>query len=372
MKTLSILHLLSPGAVGGLESVVRLLAGGHAERGHRVHVAASITLDSAPPGFLEALRQHGVTVTLLELPARAYVREHMRLSALCAQIGANIIHTHGYRSDVMGAVVARRAGVSVLTTVHGFTGGGRRNRLYERLQEWSFRRFDAVVAVSRSVAQRLDERRVPAERLHVIQNAYARSEPPLERSEARRVLGLPADRFVLGWVGRFSHEKGPDVMIDALAIVRDLPLHVAMIGGGREESKLRARTREAGIDDRVSFHGVRPGAERLFPAFDAFVLSSRTEGTPMVLFEAMASHTPIVATLVGGVPDVVSEGEALLVPVEAPAALASALRILYSDSAGGCTRAVAAYARLTERYAVTPWLDRYEALYQSLLHRPSK
>jgi glycosyltransferase involved in cell wall biosynthesis len=107
-------------------------------------------------------------------------------------------------------------------------------------------------------------------------------------------------------------------------------------------------------------------AARLIKAFDVLVLSSRTEGTPMVLFEAMAARVPVVATAVGGVPDVVSQNEALLVPPDRPDELASAIAAVRNDPAAARTRADAAAKRLATEYAVGPWVERYAAVYRGI------
>jgi glycosyltransferase involved in cell wall biosynthesis len=104
----------------------------------------------------------------------------------------------------------------------------------------------------------------------------------------------------------------------------------------------------------------------LFPAFDVFVLSSRTEGTPIALFEAMAAGVPIVASAVGGVPDVVSSREAVLVTQEDPAALAAGLTETLGDPTAALERARAARRRLEREFALQPWLEQYLALYTSL------
>jgi glycosyltransferase involved in cell wall biosynthesis len=124
-----------------------------------------------------------------------------------------------------------------------------------------------------------------------------------------------------------------------------------------------------GVSDRICWHGPVPDASTLFTAFDGLVLSSRTEGIPIVLLEAMAAGTPIVASKVGGVPDMLSDSEALLVPPEDSAALAAALDALRADPAGAAARAAAARVRLEREFALAPWLRRYEALYQSLADR---
>ncbi|PYP94454.1 MAG: hypothetical protein DMD34_08540 [Gemmatimonadetes bacterium] len=125
-----------------------------------------------------------------------------------------------------------------------------------------------------------------------------------------------------------------------------------------------------GLGSRVTFHGKVDDAARLFPAFDMFVLSSRTEGTPIVLFEAMAAGVPVVATAVGGVPDVVSCTEALLVPPQDPVALAQAIRTALLDPGATHARVTAARARLTREFTLARWVARYDAVYQQVARAP--
>jgi glycosyltransferase involved in cell wall biosynthesis len=361
----SVLHVAAPAPVGGLERVVHGLARGQAERGDRVHVLAVLDAGTGEHPFVESLRADGVPVTALAIPGRAYLRERREVAALCRRLGTTVVHTHGYRPDVVDGGVAGALGIARVSTVHGFCGGGWRNRLYERLQCAAYRRFDGVVAVSRPLAAQLERSGVPRARLHTIPNAWAGGAEPLGADEARRRLGLEEDGcFRLAWVGRVSHEKGLDVLIEALPLLTDLPIRLSVLGDGGERPGLEARARGRGLD--VRWHGMVPDAARHLRACDAFVLSSRTEGTPIALFEAMAAGLPVVAARVGGVPEVVSPAEALLVPPEDPAALAAALRALLADPASASARAEAALRRLETDFASGPWLDRYDALYRSV------
>ena len=131
-----------------------------------------------------------------------------------------------------------------------------------------------------------------------------------------------------------------------------------------DQAQLQARAGELGVADRIRWHGAIPDADRVFTAFDALMLSSRTEATPVVLFEAMAGGVPIVTTRVGGVPDVVSLEEAVLVPSEDSLALSAAIRDVYAHPAAAARRAHAARARLKTEFGVEPWLDRYESVYR--------
>lgn len=362
---LRILHLVAPCEAGGLERVVHALAIGHRRRGHDARVAA-IFAEEEEHAFLQPLRDAGVPVHSLLLPGRGYLRERRSVAALLRELQPDVLHTHGYRPNVVDTGVARKLGVATISTVHGFTGGDWKNRLYERLERLALRRLDAVVPVSRPLAELLRSDGVASERLHLLPNAWFERQPPLGRVEAREELRVPEGTFHLGWVGRLGHEKGLDLLIEALPHLADLPLVLSVLGDGREREPLTARAAELGVGERIRWHGTVPEAGRFFPSFDAFVLSSRTEGTPIVLFEAMAAGAPIVATRVGGVPDVVTGAEALLVPPEDPMALAAALRTVQRDPAAAAERARAARERLQREYGSEPWLDRYEAIYRQL------
>lgn len=334
-----------------------------------MHVAAVAPGAAAREGFLPALQEGGVSVTVLDVKGRAYLRERTLVATLCRQLEPDAVHTHGYRSDIVASGAARARRIPTVTTVHGFTGGDLKNRLYERLQQRSFRRFDAVVAVSMPLAQRLSEQGVRPERLHLLPNAYAATEPPCTRTAARARLGVAPDGVRIGWVGRLSPEKGADVLVDALAYLRQpAGVPVSVLGEGAEGTTLRARAAEREVGERITWHGTVPNARRLLPAFDVLVLSSRTEGTPMVVLEAMAAGVPIVATSVGGVPNVLSPREALLVQPDDPAALACAIETVLADPASAITRARAARCRLDTEFALAPWLTRYEAIYRQLPH----
>lgn len=369
--SLSILHVVAPGEVGGLESVVRQLAVGQRSAGHRVHVAAILDgADTARP-FRARLGEGDVEVVPLVLPGRAYLRERASIGRICGDLSPDVVHTHGYRPDIIDGGVARARGIPTVTTVHGFTGGGLRNRCYEWVQRRSFREFDAVVAVSAPLARRLGDAGVTGDRLHLVPNAY-QGDDPRPRAESRSILGLGSDGFTVGWVGRLTREKGADVLLDALGrAAMPRGTRVALLGDGADRPELEARARSLAVESRIAWLGVVRDAARLYRAFDVFVLSSRTEGTPIALFEAMAAGVPVVATCVGGVPDVVTADEALLVPSEDPDALAAAVRAIHDDPDAARRRADAASERLRNRFGIEPWLAQYDAIYRRISTPPS-
>jgi glycosyltransferase involved in cell wall biosynthesis len=314
--------------------------------------------------MLSDLRDAGVQVFPVELPPRSYREQFRRVKSLIAKIQPDVAHSHGYLSDVLLGLSRRRGTPPIVSTVHGFTGGDRKNRLYEWLQIRSLRRFDAVVAVSGTIQTRLTSAGV--RRMHLLRNAWAGASDPILRDEARRALNTPEESFNLGWVGRISHEKGLDVLIQALPLLSDLPVHLTVVGDGGERAGVETTAKALGLSQRITWAGVVADAGRYFHAFDALVLSSRTEGTPVTLLEAMGTHVPIVTAAVGGVPDVVSPSEALLVPSENPSALAVAIRSVVLDRPQAMKRAERAHVRLQSQFALEPWLDGYERIYTSL------
>lgn len=360
---LSVLHVAAPASAGGLERVVHALAIGHQRRGHRVRVAALLGRGEDGSPFLDPLRRARVEVHALSVTPWSVLAERRFIRELCRRERPDVVHTHGYRPDIVDGRVARRLGIPCCSTEHGMSFMGGRTTLYEWLQLRSLRRFDAVAAVSHPIARALERTGVPRERIHWLPNAWADSVEFLERSAARRALELPQDGAVVGFVGRLIPAKGGDLCLRALARIADLPFRIAMIGEGSERAALEELARSLGISDRVRFHGEITEAAPLFPAFDLFVLSSRSEGSPIVLLEAMAAQVPIAAAAVGGVPEALREQEAWLVPPEDPDALAAALREALADPAGARRRAERASERLASAYGLDPWLDAYEAFY---------
>jgi glycosyltransferase involved in cell wall biosynthesis len=362
-RPLGIVHITAPAPVGGLERVVQALAIGQHRAGHRVLVIAVVEPSDSTHPFVVPLREAGVAVETIALPGRAYLRERSAVRAILQRVRPDVVHTHGYRSDLLDGTVARALGIPIVSTVHGSSRLGGKSHFFEWLQGIAWRRFDVVVAVSRDLERRMLESGVPRDRLALIPNAWPGVEPGLSRDAARTRLGLRADERVIAFVGRLIPAKGPDIFARALALSHDETWTAVIVGEGLLREEVERIIAEAGLTDRVRFTGHLDDATHLFPAFDLFVLSSRTEGTPIVLFEAMAASVPIVATRVGGVPEVVSDAEAILVPSEDIPALADAIRT--AAGAEAHTRAQRARARLLLDFGTAQWIDQHVRAYRA-------
>jgi glycosyltransferase involved in cell wall biosynthesis len=359
-----IAQLVAPAPAGGLERVVRGLASGLSAKGHEVTIVATV-----PPGrrnhpFLATIGALGLPHEIIEVTGRGYLREIGEVTDRLESWGTEILHTHGYRPDVIGAVAARRAGVAMVATVHGYTGGGLRNRFYEWLQRRAMAFPAAVIAVSVPLMDELRRSGVSESRLHLVRNAWTPSRAELDRTAARSALGIETELPIAGWIGRVTYEKGPDVFLAALRQVAPGSLEARILGDGPE----RARLEGSPTAVPVRWLGVVPEADRYLKALSLIVQSSRTEGTPMVLLEAMAAGLPIVATAVGGVPDLLGPDEAILVPAEDPSALASAIASVIASPEAARARAERARARLTRDYGVEGWLAAHERVYRRALN----
>ena len=358
--------MVAPAPFGGLESVLRALASGHTRRGHAVRVAVVVSPDGRGHPFADALESDGVVTRPVRIGDRDYGGERRAIRALCRGERTDVVHTHGFRPDVVDGSVARSEGIPVVSTCHGFIDAGLRGRFYQWLQRRALRRFDAVIAVSSPIAERVRMAGVPAQRIHLVPNVFASDARVVPRDEARRRLDLP-ETPVIGWVGRLSAEKAPDLALEAFARLPRRDARLVMIGGGPDEAALRRRAAALGINERVVWGGVVPDAGALFTAFDVFLLSSRTEGTPIALLEAVAAGVPIVATRVGGVPDLINESSGVLVESGDVPGMAAAIADVLEKPDLARARAEPARARLVGGTAGDEWLSRYESIYRTVL-----
>ncbi|MGE5183442.1 MAG: glycosyltransferase [Acidobacteriota bacterium] len=357
----SIVHVLSSFGVGGQERVALDLAIGQQRRGHDVGV---ISLAPPPDGAMaDEFRAHGIAV------ARVAKRDGFdpllvpRLARALRERRADVVHTHNPLPLISGAPAARLVGAAAIHTKHGVNPGSPGNRLLRRA---AARLVHAFVAVSdTTAAQARDQRDAPERRMHTIANGIRldRYRPDAEARAAVRVeLGL-GDAWVVGSVGRLDDYKNQQLLVRAMAPHLSSDVRLVLVGDGPHRAAVEAEVARLPDPRWVVMTGRRMDVPRLVPAFDVFALSSKTEGLPLVVPEAMAAGLPIVTTAVGGLPGVVDEGATgLLVPVD-ERALSAALGALVADRERA--RAMGRRARdvALERYSADRMVDAYLDLY---------
>ncbi len=370
-EALHVVHLCAPAHVGGLERVVQELAIGLAGRGHRVQVVTVSDPRTDLADFLQPLDAEGVECLRIDVEGRGYLREWKAVRHILLEEQPDVLHSHGYRADLLHGWTTRALGIATVTTLHGSSRMGGLSHLFEHMQALSLRYFDGVVAVSDPLSDELEALRVPPNRLHKIPNAWTPVRNALSRAEARAELTAPDGPTVLGWVGRLIPIKGCDVLLRALHRLQESGHRqwiARIIGDGPEAEPLRTLRDELELGERVEFVGYVDQAARLLSGFDVYVMSSRSEGTPIALLEAMGAGLPIVATAVGGVPDMLGDGEAgWLTPPESPAALASTLEEVLTDPNQRARRSAAARRRIDEHYSPDHWFSRHEDVYEQAM-----
>lgn len=299
---LQILHLLSSGGFYGLERM--LLDHCQHTPGHH-----QVLLLDGPQSLADRFLDAGVQ--LHRSPDR---RSLWRL--LQSAEGPLLINGHGFKGLVLGWLAALRFGVPMITTQHGFTPSNRKQRLYTwlSLQLCRTPQVRAVACVAESIARLHQQAGVARHKLHVLPNGL----PPAQVPTLVRPASAPAAP-VIGFVGRLSHEKGPDRFVElAIQLCRRHPeLSAVMLGEGPMRTELAARIAACGLQEKILLAGYQAQMDGWLRSLDVLVLSSRTEGTPMVLLEAMQVGTPIASFAVGGIPDVLChEDSALLSPAD--------------------------------------------------------
>ncbi len=327
--------------------------------------------------FIERAAAEGFeTVTLRENTPHLF-RCAAEIAEQLRRCRADVLYCHGYKPDVIGWLAARRAGVPVVAVAHGWTAVTWKVRAYETLDRLVMHGMDCTVCVSASMAQKVRRIGVPSSRIRVIRNAVL-TEPfdkidPQYRTKLRDFFAWqPA--AIVGAAGRLSPEKGFDQFIDAAALVHEK--HPAagfvLFGDGPLRAALAQRIVERKLDGVFILAGFRTDVARFLPFLDVSVLSSHTEGLPNVVMEAMAARVPVVATAVGGTPEVVADGvTGWLVPPRDVTALANRLNELLSDESARRRMGDAARQRIEEEFTFARMSEQYEELFERLGRRLS-
>jgi glycosyltransferase involved in cell wall biosynthesis len=371
--------------------ITRLTVGGSSENTvstiealERVGYASTLVLgpESEPPSIEDA-RRRGCRVVEIEglvreiSPARD-VAAVLSLWRLFRRLRPAIVHTHTSKAGFVGRLAAWLAGVpAVIHQPHGhiFYGYWSRPRtaLFVALERIAAHWTDTIVTltplevhehVERGIGRRPQYAVVPSG----VPTAALRSAAP-SRGEARARLGLPSGAYVVAGVGRFVPIKGFDLLVAALLdVVARVPrAHVLLIGDGGERGALEAQARALGVADRLHITGTVTDVIGLLAAADVLAAPSRNEGMGRVLVEAMALGLPVVGARVGGIPDVIVDGECgLLVPPDDPAALAGALVELGRDAARRAKLGAAARPR-AEAFSTTVSTAAMRGIYDGLL-----
>ena len=292
---------------------------------------------------------------------------------------AQIVETFAHPNTVIFGFLARmRQLVERVVVSYHAIGTDARGTVVRPYLRPLLRRMDAHIAVAEIQKRRLvEEDGLPDHAVRVIYNGvdtsvFRPAAAAAERSEARRALGLAEDAIVLMAVGSLKPIKGIDVLLRAVAptMIREPRARLVLVGDGPDRALLEALAKELRIGDRVSFLGIRADVDALLRAADALVLASRTEALPTVVLEAMATELPVIATRVGGVPEMVEpDRSGLVVPAEDVDALRSAIERALTDESLRRMLGRRGRAIVESRFRVETMCESRTALFEELLAR---
>jgi glycosyltransferase involved in cell wall biosynthesis len=363
IRVLMLVDTIGP-RTGGAE---RLATGLAAALPHdRFEVTLCVTRRSEADAA-ESLASRGVEVIDLKRSGRFDLLSFRPLVRFIRSRRPHVLHAHMFGSNVWGVTFGRTLRVPVVVA-HEQTWSYR-GKPFRRIADGLIGRLaSAFVSVSRADRERMIRlERVPADKVHVIPNAYIPRD--VEVGDLRRELGIPVDAPVVGTVAVLRPQKNLGLLITAFSLLSashpDARLVVA--GDGPTRPELESQVRERGLESRVHFLGAREDVPTILAGIDVAAMSSDYEGTPLFAVECMAHRTPLVATDVGGLPDLVEDGKSgVLVPPGDSGALTRALDSMLSDPKRRAEIAEEAHRRSRE-LTIERTAARFAALYERLL-----
>ncbi len=327
---------------------------------------------SAPNALISAAQSIGLPVVPLPDGGRLDVMAGRRLARVIEDGEFDLVQSHDFVTRRLATLACTLAGVPHVTSVHGWIANSRRERLARIIDQRLIRRARGIIAVSNRLVRDLVESGTPRDQINLFPNAVLLDDYPaaMPAAQARQELELPPSSKCIGIVGRLSPEKRHDLFLEMAADLAssDPDVRFLVVGHGPLQASLQQLADRLNLGSRVAFLGHRSDMQRIYAALDLLVLCSDTEGMPNVVLEAFAYSRPVVATRVGGVPEVITDGEnGFIVPPGQRDPLVTTVRALLDD------REMAArlgrYGRKTveERFDFRRRTAALEALYQSIL-----
>lgn len=371
------MHVVRP-AAGGMKNHLLALTGA-SDRERFAHMVA------CPPGSLaESLAGRGVRTFCVPLKGELSPGEDLWAIKILASLfktnGVDVVHAHGSKAGLVGRLAAKLAGVpAVVFTVHN-------SIFYEEWPRWKKGLFalservlagftDRIITVSNHLRGEIMSReKISPEKIVTIYNGIEPEEfnRVPDRNYLHEIAGIPAGKKIVGTVARLAPQKGVGGFIKAAAVVAsDIKDAVFLVAGdGPLRAGLEKEAAAPGLTGRVFFIGERRDIDRIMPCLDLFVLASVTEGMPLAVLEAMAACRPVVATRVGGVPEIITDGvNGLLVKPGDVAGLAAAIRKLVGDREMSGALGKEGRKRVLRDFTVGNMARRTESLYRDLAFR---
>jgi glycosyltransferase involved in cell wall biosynthesis len=364
--SLTVAQLVCPTGMYGAERWILTLARNLDQR----KVSTVVVTFGSKPGALAVhrrFRESGVEAAHVDGRRKLSLAGVNELRCLMRERGVHVLHTHGFKADVLGYLAARGRPMALVSTPHGWSADeGWRIAAYERIGRVFARRFDRVYPLSAPLKADLLARGFRRDQVHVVRNAV--EDGPLESVYRDRERHLGGHRGVILFVGRLAVSKGVLDLIGAFACAAIPPgTEVWMVGEGPARDLVLRRARSLGVASRVRLLGYVDDVRPALKAADVLVLPSYSEGIPRTLMEAGAAGVPTVASDILGVRELIEhERNGLLVPPRHPQLLAAALERIYADDGLRATIVRSARDVIQRHYTAARQAREFEGEYLRL------
>ncbi len=375
---MKILHIIDSGGLYGAEVMLLNLMAGQQNAGLHPLLCSIGTASQGEKEIEKQARSQGMEVITIRFRAGLNPLGIYRLLRTAHTRNIDIIHTHGYKGNILAGIVPRVfRKIPMVSTLHGWTNTRTLSKLalYEWLDKRMLRYREAVVAVNKLmllnpavVAAKIDP-----DKLYIVNNGIARD--PINRKMTELPGYLPikefsGDSFVIGAIGRLSQEKGYEFLLRAIASLHREGRNIRLVlaGEGPLKKDLQQLATSLGIDKHVMFTGYLANASDYLNCFRILVISSLSEGLPITLLEAMRAGVPVISTRVGGIPDVIEDGNSgiLVQPTDADG-LSSAIKQLADDPLVCESLANNASIRFRERFTSERMTMSYLDIYKKII-----
>lgn len=381
---MKILHIIDSGGLYGAEVMLLSLIAEQIKLGLDPTIASIGEKNiSEKPIETEALKR-GFKVKKFRMFSGPNIAGTLKVLRYAQRNGFDLLHSHGYKGNVAFGFMPRKfRKIPMVSTLHGWisTNGFSKMRLYEWLDRKSLKHIDSVILVSNAMKSHPKLKGLKSINFHVIPNGIpvSKSSPPSHRPTFppsipsaldKEIIDFCKKGFTIGSIGRLSTEKGYRHLIQAFHIMtqKEVDVRLAIIGEGYERSLLEELIAKLNLGEKVLLPGYRSDAKKYLPYFNVFVISSLTEGLPMILLEAMQAKIPLVATTVGGIPEVLQNGAVgVIVEPCSAKALAEAITSIYRNGEQVRQLMTDAYERVMNDYSSEKMAEQYLAIYQKVL-----
>jgi len=377
VTTIRLLAVIEAATITG--PAKNLLRFAEAARDHHFGAAVDVSVITFERGqsknlFLDSAQRAGIATFPVPESGAFDRRVLKRLRAAARELAPDLIQTHAVKSHFLSALAGFPDIAPWIAFHHGYTWPDSKALLYNQLDRWSLPRAQQVLTVSSPFREEMIARGVRPEKIEVIHNAIdadwgRRNSTVQKRNELRGRLGVPEDKQIVLIVGRLSKEKDHKTLIRAVGRMRrDRSVHLIIVGDGPERSNITRQIKESGLEAEVSITGQVPSAEPYYGIADVCVLSSLSEGSPNALLEAMAARVPTVATQVGGIPEMVTDGEsAVLVRPRDEIGMCQAITRILKGPEFARLLVAKAHALIQERYTPERRAQKLIEVYGRLL-----